>query len=445
MLATTATRKGVDVVATVSGPWGRLPYVLRDGRFWYVAGSPFSFLELGGGLNGRYLVFADVLHDMLGVHHTAEARTGYVRVEDVNPLTDPAYLRRIVAVFNDRDVPFLVSVTPFFENPEAEVSVSLSERPALVEALRDAVAGGGAIVLHGMSHQYRGRTGIDAEFWDLVNRGGVAEDGEAYVRPRVEAALLELWKSDLHPIAWETPHYLATPFDYSLFSDYFSTFVERRTYGVVDGTAYQQALPYVIETDVYGGRIVPENLGYVARGSVDPERLVRNARALRVVRDATAGAFVHVTTEPSIVRRLVDQLERLGYRISDLYATANVVETTGRVELTASGSASLPVPTGSSLERRVLSRDGTLASSTLTTYTSYARPTVPLPGQGALLSLQVLSPDELAARDETGRWGLESPAEVALGALAVAGCIGLALLVATWAAVRAGTGRVVGR
>ena len=39
-----------------------VPYVLRSGKFWYVADLPFSYI----GPRDRYLVLADLLHDVLG-------------------------------------------------------------------------------------------------------------------------------------------------------------------------------------------------------------------------------------------------------------------------------------------------------------------------------------------------------------------------------------------
>jgi Uncharacterized protein conserved in bacteria (DUF2334) len=388
----TRARAGAHVVATLGGGGSRMPFVLRAGRFWYVTGSPFTFLEIPPRLNGRYLVFADALHDMLGIRAAAGGRRALVRVEDVNPLTDPAHVRVVAATLARRHVPFSISVTPFYVDPKRGVDVSLSERPSLVAALREAVARGGAIVLHGSTHQYRGRTGVDAEFWDLRNRGGLPVDSDAYVRARVLRGLEELWRNGLHPVAWETPHYLATAFDYSLFLDFFSTFLERRTYGVWNGTAYQQPLPFEVGADVYGARIVPENLGYVVHGSVNVEPLLVNARELRVVRDAVAGAYVHVGTNPALVGRLVRGLRRLGYRFLDVYTLPNVVEGPDRVELTGSGSASLPVPSGWELRLTVLDRAGDVTRKTEQRFASYARPVrtfAPVPG-GGLASLVVL-------------------------------------------------------
>lgn len=404
----TAAGEGAEVVATLAGPSGRVPYIVRIGNLWYVAGSPLSFVEMPPRLNGRYLVFADALHDMLGVAHAGSERRAFVRIEDVNPLTPPDSVREVAAALEERDVPFLIGVTPVFVDPERG-SVALSERPELVAALREAVARGGAVVLHGSTHQYRGTTGVDAEFWDLRGVGGVAEDGEDFVRARLLRGIQELWRNDLHPLAWETPHYLASPFDYSLFAQFFSTFAERRTYGVLRGAAEQQILPFQIEADVYGGRILPENLGYVAEGTTDPDDLIANAAELRVVRDALAGGYVHVGLDPDVATGLADGLESLGYTFVDLYDVPNAVELPRRVELTAGGTASLPVPSGSYLRTIVLDRTGAEVRRSTEYYASYSRPTrsfTDVPA-GGLVSLRVLGSDELGeALDVPGGGGV---------------------------------------
>lgn len=438
---------GATVVAALGAAGRGTPFVVRAGRFWYVAGSPFSFLNVGSALNGRYLAFADLLHDMLGLPHANAGRQAFLRIEDVNPLTGAAAVRAVTGVLFRRHVPFLISLTPFFVDPTRKLFVSLSQRPALVAALRSAVARGGAIVLHGSTHQYRGVTGLDAEFWDVRSDSGVREDGDAYVRGRLDRALEELWRDGLHPLAWETPHYLATPFDYAVFGDYFSTFVERRTYGVWHGASYQQALPYVVESDVYGGRVVPENLGYVIAGRSDADALVANARRLRVVRDATAGGFVHVGTDTRIVSDLVTRLRALGYRFSDLYMQANAVETSHHVEITGSGIASLPVPSGWFLQERILDRSGSVVRSTLERFSSYARPTRTFAGapRGGLLSLRLLTPQEAAAlRQRGGEPSASAAARTARStgerlvyAILIVAVGGIALLLASYVGVRA--------
>lgn len=395
-LSTTALQ-GAQTVATLNTTAGNVPYILRAKNFWYVTGSPFSQLDR---TNGRYLAFADQLHEMLGKPAAASHRA-YARLEDIDPLTDPQQLERLADAFAARKVPFVVSVIPFFVDPAKSTRVSLSDRPRLVKALKYAVTKGGALILHGSSHQYKGRTGIDFEFWNSAAASGVAEDGEDYVRAKITAALNEMWKNGLHPIAWETPHYAATPFDYSLFGEYFSTFLERRTYGVWRGRAYQQALPYEVQADVFGAHVLPENLGFISQAG-DAATIVENARALLVVRDSMAGAFFHRNIPPVVVGSVMDQLFALGYSFVDLYSLPNTVTTPERVELTGFGWATVTVPSEQYLQERLYSRAGALKRSTATYEPGYVRVTRSwddVPSNGLYVLRAVARPDQ---GDRTG-------------------------------------------
>ncbi|HLG09671.1 MAG TPA: DUF2334 domain-containing protein [Gaiellaceae bacterium] len=433
---------GARVVATVTGPEGTTPFILRSGRFWYVSGSPFSFLELPVGMNGRYVVFAEVLHEMLGVPHSTGGPGALLRIGGVDPLTEPARIRALANALAAERVPFLVSVTPVHVDPERDITVSLSDRPEVVAALRAAVARGGAIVAHGATHQYRGKTGEDAEFWDLQNGGGVPEDGDTFVRDRIARALGELWGNELHPLAWETPAYRATPFDYALFAETFSTFVERRVYGVVDGRPYTQPLPFSVESDIFGGRILPENLGHLGADN-DVSVITLNARRLRIVRDALAGASLDVSADPAVVRTLVADLRELGYRFVDLYESSNTVEARGRIELTGSGTVSIPVPSGWYLEERAIDRSGTVVAESITGFPAYMRPARTFgetPGM-SLLSLRVLSADEAGAVADGGGFLPLDASETIGFALVVLAVAGLGLLLAAYTAARIGTRR----
>jgi uncharacterized protein YdaL len=378
------------VLATLRGPAGAAPFIMRAGKFTYVAGSPFSNLDQ---TNGRYLAFADSLQEVFG-QHPAAAHRAFIRIEDVDPLTRPADLRALADVFASRKTPFMVGVIPFFVDPATKQDVALRDRPDLVRALKYAVSKGGAIVLHGSSHQYQGKTGLDYEFWNPATLTGVAVDGESYVRTKVDSGLAEMWATGLHPIAWETPHYSATAYDYTAFGEYFSTFVERRTYGVWDGSAYQQTFPYAIQRDVFGARILPENIGFV-REPGDIGRMVDGARALLSVRDSVAGGFIHRNVAPALVRSLIDQIYGLGYTFVDLYTLPNTVTTPARVELTGFGWATVAIPSHQYLQERFLSRAGTVTRSIATPFAEYARITrswADVPGNGIYSMRAVLHP-----------------------------------------------------
>lgn len=337
------------VLATATSTRTRvtIPYIIRSNDFWYVVDSPFSYATEAD----RYLLFADMLHDMVGEDH-AESHSALIRIEDTNPFSDPAKLRTVADVLSDLGVPFLVGVTPFYVNPATGTRVAMSDKPDYVDALRYMMEHGGTVVLHGTTHQYKGETSVDYEYWDESRDGILPGDSRAYVEKKVRDAISECIKNGIFPLAWETPHYTASALDYSVFAEHFSTAVEQRL--VLDRTDSSQYFPYLIYRDMYGQKIYPENLGYVP---LDPDekkqeaavdRLISYARINLAVRDGFATAFFHPFLEPDLLERLVEGIRELGYTFIDLRNGTNVVQLDDRVIV--SGSA----PVAVSLNERYL-------------------------------------------------------------------------------------------
>lgn len=417
---------GGKVLAWMSAGDGYRPYVLKSRDFWYVAGSPFSFLA--DGQNGRYLAFSDLLNDVFSFQ--GQAPRAFLRIESVTPKTDPAKLKGAVEVFADRGVPFAVSVVPFHVDPDKREVLALSDQPRLVEVLRFAEKNGGVIVVNGETHQTDGESGRDFEFWNPKTQTGRADDSEALVRGKAESALEELWQAGLHPLAFQTPYYAATSFDYSVLGDYFSTFVERRLYGVWSGDAYVQTFPYLIERDVYGATIVPENLGRLDE-LVGPNQLLERARQLSVVRGAIAGGFVHPYVSRSQLVTLLDGLKRAGYQPLDFHLLANVVSTRDRVEATGAGQAKLLVPTGKVLAQDILTREGDKSERALL---GGGRQSLGVPRGASLVSLQVVA--------EAGRSREESGGAVLASVIVSLATGGILILLATYLRLRVGRARV---
>src|SRR5690606_16338677 len=79
MLAVQVTDAGkTRVHAVIGNPATKetAPYVLQSGNFWFVADLPLNNIAP----TDRYVVFSDLLHDMLGIDHT-EGRRAMVRLE----------------------------------------------------------------------------------------------------------------------------------------------------------------------------------------------------------------------------------------------------------------------------------------------------------------------------------------------------------------------------
>jgi uncharacterized protein YdaL len=322
---------GVQVLSTaVNDEKVRHPYALRRNRFWYIADMPFSYAEEGG----RYLVFCDLLHDILGVQHPAQA-LALARIEDVSTDIDPADLRALADVLAARRTPFQIAIIPVFRDPAKGYEVYLSDRPALVEAVHYMVARGGTPVLHGATHQYHGVSGDDYEFWDDVGNRPTLGDSRQTVLQRLELGLRESFANDIFPIAFETPHYAASETDYRAMQEVFSLFNER-TMATPDISSIQY-FPYPT-IDRYGRYIVPENLGYLTADNADPKVLIQRARNLRVVRDSVASFYFHAFLDPALLDQVVQGISGLGYRFVSLRQFGGRVNYQGKYAVrTASG------------------------------------------------------------------------------------------------------------
>lgn len=284
-----------------------IPYAVRSRRhFWHFADTPTSYAVEGD----RFLIFADLLHDILDEPHKPR-KTALVRIEDVHPLSDPRALEEIAQFLNNHDVPFHISLVPFYVYPDQNRYVGLSERPELAETIHYMMEQGGTVVMHGSTHQRFAETTADYEFWDPVANQPPEGENTETIRARIETGLQELMKVDIYPLMWETPHYAGSQLLYDVVSDHFSIAMERRQ--SMDRLGTDQYLPYLIKPDRFGQIIVPENLGYVPLFDQDPEGILGPARNMAVVRDGTASFFFHPFVNPEVLKTIVRTLQDEGW------------------------------------------------------------------------------------------------------------------------------------
>lgn len=299
------------------------PYVVRSGNFWYVADLPLSFI----GPRDRYLVLADLLHDMLGVNH-AENHQALVRLEDVGAMVSVSAMKKLTDYLYTKKIPFSIAMIPRYVdalgvyNGGVPQTVPLSQASNLKKAINYALPRGAEVVMHGYTHQYSnmrdphtGVSGDDYEFWNIVANTPVAEDSTAWAQDRITKGKAELSSNGYTPIAWETPHYHASGLASKVFAlpANFSTTYQRAVYFTADKPSFSaapnkdfgvgQVFPYVIKSDYYGQRIIPENLGNIEYDirAIDPtsnfnytwQDIVTNAGYALTVRDGFASFFFH--------------------------------------------------------------------------------------------------------------------------------------------------------
>ncbi len=339
-------RSRVEVVAEAVREDGTgMPWALRSSNLTYLGEVPYAFVSE----NDRYLVWADMLYDLLAPD-TPERHRALVRIEDVGPTADPESLRAIADELGDRGVPFSVSVYPVYVGVPSAADlgvpelVAMEHRPEVADAVRYMQERGGTVVLHGRTHQLRGErnpysgvSGADLEFYrahvdgptdTMVLDGPVHDDGPEYARRRIGSAIDDLARAGIDaPAYFQFPHYAAAPDDYRAVTAMFDARYERSLYfpGLLAGDRVEyehgagQLFPYPV-TDVYGARVIPENVGNYSPTAFNqhrarqPAEVVEAAAANLVVRDGVASFFFHHYLEVDALVEIVEGIEALGYR-----------------------------------------------------------------------------------------------------------------------------------
>jgi uncharacterized protein YdaL len=337
----TAPRKATVLAVGRREQGGTLPWAIRSGHITYVADMPFRYTSEGD----RYLAFADLLFDALAPG-TPERHRMLLRLEDISPASSPARLREIADYLWEARVPFGFGLVAEFRDPSGALrgpsSIRLDERPELVAAIHYMVERGGVPVMHGYTHQWDGgknpytrASGDDTEFFrmrenrdkTIVYDGPLPEDSLAWAADRIERAREGFARAGLRaPTIFEFPHYAASANAYRAVAGTFTTRWERALYfpGLLRGGEPDhrwmlgQFFPYVVR-DVYGSRVLPENLGNVGPEPfhIFPSRLpadiIAAARKHLVVRDGVAGFYFHPFLELDYLKKTVEGVRALGY------------------------------------------------------------------------------------------------------------------------------------
>lgn len=355
---TVTDTRSVQVVATaLTKQNASFPYVLRRNRFWYFADSPFSYPDEGG----HYLAFTDLLHDILEIDHKPEQRA-LVRIEDVSIDQDPVDLKHVSDLLGGNKIPFQIALIPIFRNPSKEFEVRLSDRRSFADSLHYMIAHGGTPVMHGVTHQYRGQSGDDYEFWDDTGDRAIAGDSAEFVQRRLQLGLAECFGAGIYPVAFEVPHYAASETDYRAMMRVFNLFYDRTI--STPSLNSQQYFPYPA-VDHWGRNIVPEDLGYVPIENPTANGILQAARNLRVVRDGVASFYFHPFLNANILDQLVRGIRDLGYHFVSIREFAAEVNYQGRyVVRTSSGSARV-MPQNEYWRLRLFDQGGKLVQTQL--------------------------------------------------------------------------------
>lgn len=317
------------------------PYAIRCGNFFYITHNPMA------NFYASYLVFADLLHDLLNTG-VVENHRALVRFEDLMPgNTNYDRVKEQVDFLYKKGIPFAFGVIPVNTDPEGVwgepgKTVYLYEDFMLQDLIKYMVEHGGTPVLHGYTHQHDSISGVDFEFWDGENDKPFPEDSYTWADERIKAGVQQFEKAiGYAPVIWETPHYSASPNTYFALANSFKVIYERiqvfndldipTANSSVDYTNIPyitQTFPYQIFHSMYGLRILPENLGYLEEGGDEefgvlptPEGKLALADMYWVVRDGVVSLMFHHWQPSQNFYDTINGLEQMGYTfvsVSDL-------------------------------------------------------------------------------------------------------------------------------
>jgi uncharacterized protein YdaL len=334
------------------------PWAIRSSNLMYLGEVPLSYISP----SDRYVAFADLFFNLLAPTATP-SHEALVRLEDISAESSPANLTAWASYLKSQGVPFSMAVIPQYLDPKGAynsgvpVSETLAQSPAMVAALKTAVADGGTIIEHGYTHQYSnianpftGVTGDDFEFY-RVQCSTTAAAPYAFVAPCTDANSVieegpvpgdsQLWAAGravlgraLFPLAglpaptiWETPHYAASAADYAGIDQTYKTRYEEELFfgGQLTGQpinyshVFGQFFPYEVH-DVYGSTIIPENLGDYEpvaeynNATRTGQDIVNEAQQNLAVTQGVASFFIHPDYDPlATLQQTVTGLKALGY------------------------------------------------------------------------------------------------------------------------------------
>lgn len=312
------------------------PYITRGGNFWFVGDIPFSYHSE----EDRYLAFADLLHDMLGIDHP-EQHLALVRLEDVSADNDTAELAAVSDFLTANNIKFSVAAIPIFKDP-----LGVSGTPGTRVLAGSAVGlqlqqfygeGRADMIQHGTTHQwdnalnaYNKLSGDDFEFYRVTENpdrsltyvGPLPGDTASGAKRRINDGKARLLEAGLTAFAWEAPHYTASSVDYKAIRAVYPTHYGRLIYfspTAPAGRFVGQFYPYFIQADDYGYQVIPENLGNIEPDptpgyrALFPADLIRHAEKAKVVRDGAASFFFHPYLPVSYLQDTVLGIQNLGY------------------------------------------------------------------------------------------------------------------------------------
>ncbi len=308
----------IKTYGSVSNGMDEYPLIINYNNYWFMTGLDTY--------NLKYLVFSDVLHEILVENHHCEKKV-YLRIEDIHSRRSPGNIKKIANYLKSQDIPFMAVVIPVYIDPKGNQEYPLGSEKKIIDSLKYMVEKGGTIVQHGYTHQYyQSTTGEGFEFWDIKKDKPLNLDYQKYILDRVVKGLTIFLENDLYPLAFISPHYAMAQQGYQELKQYYSTIVgEIQT---SDRRFNSSSFPYISKNTDFFNILIPESLGYVAINEEDSSitDILIKAEELSILRDVQTGVFFHPFIDINYLTKIIEGLRERGYTFGDLRDIENWVK-----------------------------------------------------------------------------------------------------------------------
>lgn len=273
------------------------PLIYQDDKVFYAGAKSLT--------DGFQYFLADALHEFFHSDHE-EKHTSYIRLEDINPSSDAETLRKMGQYFIDRQIPFLMAVSPVYINPDTSEKLYLADQQPLLEVLQYLQSNGGSVIAHGYAQPV---VSSDVETNSLSIKKPEAfsneEDYQQYLSSILEKEQMpmeeimrttidSLSSVGLFPVSFEATDDTLIHTAYRSIPQYFSIIFGQMSFGPLVGKN-TGTLPYVAQPSfLHGMTVYPETIGYIDTTSYMPiEEMKKQLEPLLLVRDSTIGALYH--------------------------------------------------------------------------------------------------------------------------------------------------------
>ncbi|OZI12423.1 hypothetical protein CEW92_06620 [Bacillaceae bacterium SAS-127] len=271
------------------------PLIYQNGKVFYAGAKSLT--------DGFQYFLADALHEFFRSNHE-EKHTSYIRLEDITPSSDAEALRKVGQYFIDRQIPFLMAVTPVSINPDTSEKLYLADQQPLLEVLQYLQSNGGSVIAHGYAQPSN-----DIETNGLSIKKPEAfsneEDYQQYLSSLLEKEQISMEETmrttidslsslGLFPVSFEATDDTLTHTAYRSIPQYFSTIFGQMSFSPLVGKN-TGTLPYVAQPSfLHGMTVYPETIGYIDTTSYMPiEDMKKQLEPLLLVRDSTISTLYH--------------------------------------------------------------------------------------------------------------------------------------------------------